>query len=317
VTTEALGATAASESVAIKRPAAVNTALGIVAIVFWSSSVAVLRSATEKLGIFTASSAIYLSAAAMSLALAALRPGALRALVRLPRTYLLVCGGLFTLHLTCLSLALGLASDRYAAIVVGIINYLWPALTLVFAVPILKRKARWMVVPGMLLAFAGSALAPSGGLNISVFLENLDANLVPYLCALVAAFAWGLYSNFSKRLGTAGSGVPLFLIFAGALLGVISRLRGEESQWCAAAGWEIAYMALCPAALGYLFWDRGVRKGNLVLLATLSYFIPVCSTIVSAAYLRVALGAEVWAACALVTVGALVCNFSFRERPAE
>jgi drug/metabolite transporter (DMT)-like permease len=65
-----------------------------------------------------------------------------------------------------------------------------------------------------------------------------------------------------------------------------------------------------PATLGYTLWDRGVRGGNLVLLAVASYFIPLAATLIIGVWLSVPIGAEVWLGCALVTAGALACKYS-------
>jgi drug/metabolite transporter (DMT)-like permease len=53
-----------------------------------------------------------------------------------------------------------------------------------------------------------------------------------------------------------------------------------------------------------------------MLVAALSYFTPLLSTLISSAYLRVALGWNVWVACALVIAGAFVCQRSVVKRSA-
>ena len=292
-----------------------NTALGLVAILFWSTTVACSRSLIEKLGMFTAAFLVYFAGAVVTAVITSARPGTWRAMLALPRAYLIVCGSLFGFYLVVLYAALGMASDRHATVVVGIINYLWSPLTLVFAIPILKKKARWTLYPGILLALAGIVLALwKSDDSAADFLAHLRTDYIPYLLALAAAVAWALYSDFSKRLGGDAHGaVPLFLLFASLLLGLIRLFRTEASApWTAATAAELAYMAICPAAAGYLFWDAAIRKGNLVLLAVLSYFIPICATFIAAFYLDVSLSPELWIGCVLVTVGAVVCRYSFR-----
>lgn len=276
----------------------------------WSCTAALSRSLTEQLGTFTAAFAVYFGAGLLSLLLCAVRPGKLRAMFQLPRLYLGVCGGLFCLYMIAFYAALGRASDRPAAVVASMINYLWPALTLAFSIPILKQRARWTLWPGIGLALSGIILVLWQSGNAGS-LAHLRANWLPYLCAALAAVSWGLYSNFSKRFaGGPGGAVPLFMFCAGLALGILRLCVREESHWSAAAARELAVVIVFPATLGYTLWDRGVRGGDVVLLAATSYFIPLASTVIISVYLGVPIGAEVWFGCLLVAAGALVCKYS-------
>jgi len=56
--------------------------------------------------------------------------------------------------------------------------------------------------------------------------------------------------------------------------------------------------------------EEVVSRGDLTLAASISYLTPLLSTAVSAVYLRVALGWNLWAACGLVVAGAFLCSRS-------
>jgi len=77
---------------------------------------------------------------------------------------------------------------------------------------------------------------------------------------------------------------------------------------------ELLYMSIFPTFLAYLFWDRAMRKGKIILVASLSYFTPLLSIIISSLYLRVAVNANLWAACGLVIAGAIICKFSIIDK---
>ena len=49
--------------------------------------------------------------------------------------------------------------SREEVLAVGLINYLWPSLTLLLSVPILGYRSRWFLGPGMLVATAGMVVA--------------------------------------------------------------------------------------------------------------------------------------------------------------
>ncbi|HNX51792.1 MAG TPA: EamA family transporter, partial [Thermoanaerobaculaceae bacterium] len=118
-----------------------GTALGIVAVLLWGSTVAFGRSLAAQLGPLHAAAAVYLLCGALSLAYLAWKPSRLKRALRLSPRYLILCGGLFVGYVVCFYLALGIASGSRQAIEVGVINYLWPAATVVLSVPLLGTRA--------------------------------------------------------------------------------------------------------------------------------------------------------------------------------
>jgi len=73
-------------------------------------------------------------------------------------------------------------------------------------------------------------------------------------------------------------------------------------------------MSVFPTFLAYLFWDRAMRKGKIILGVSFSYFTPLLSIIISSLYLRVAVNANLWVACGLVIAGAVICKFSIIDK---
>jgi len=285
--------------------------MGVAAIAFWSTMIAVSRSMTEPLGTLTSGALLYLLAGALgSLPLLATRRGR-EQLRRLPRRYVLYCGGLFVGYGVLLYVALGLSASRQQVLEVTVINYLWPGLTLAFSVPLLKHRARLpFLLVGVLLCMVGVTLAAgitraAGGGGAAPW-----AHYLPPLLALGAAVSWPLYSNLSRVwAGEAdGNGVPLFLFATGVLLLAMRCFHPEVTHWTAASAAELGYAAVFPMLLGYVCWDVAMRKGNLPVVAALSYLTPVLSLTFSSLYLRVPLTTTHWIACLLVVVGAVACK---------
>jgi drug/metabolite transporter (DMT)-like permease len=288
--------------------------LGCLALLFWGSTIAFSRGLTEKLGVVTAAALVFLLSGTASCLHVLLSPKRRQALGRLPPGYWLGCGSLFVVYMVTLYLAIGLARGRQQVIEVGLLNYLWPSLTLVFSLPILGKRARWSLWPGMVLAGLGVVLAMLQGESWTreSLVANLDENLAPYLLALVAAVSWALYSNCSRPLsgGHEGSGVPVFLLTTGLVLAAFRVFRPEESDWSQNAWLELAYVAVVPTLLAYIFWERAMRRGHVVFVASVSYGTPLLSTLISCLYLEVPMGPWLWVACVLIVVGALVCSRS-------
>ena len=294
------------------------TLLGILSIVLWSTTIAFSRSLAEQLGTLSAAAGIYLLGGAAGCAYLLLGRGRIAAIRRLSAGYLLVCGSLFVGYTVCLYLAIGLASGRQQVIEVGIINYLWPSLTLVLSVPILHHRPRPTLPLGLAAATAGVVLAmlQGGAFRWSVLAENLNSNRLPYLAALIGAVLWGLYSNLSRRLGgrDGGGAVPVFILASGVLLAAMRLASPETSHVSARAVVELIFLSAGPCLTAYVCWDIAMRRGRIVLVASLSYLIPLLSTIITCAYLGVAMGVGLWLACFLVIGGAWLCNGSIVAR---
>jgi drug/metabolite transporter (DMT)-like permease len=293
-----------------------STLLGLVAILLWSTTIAFSRTLTEQLGTFTAAAFIYTLAGLVGLLYTGLRPGALSGLRHLPRLYLFGCGALFVAYIATLYLAIGTSATRVQVLVVGLINYLWPGLSLVFSIPILGRRARPALPLGILLAFAGIWIATTGADSLSILaIKQEQQNLLPYGLALFAAVCWGLYSNLSRRWAgeNDGGAVPLFLLASGILLGAFRLFSPEITHWSPAASFELAYMAILPGMLAYVLWDIAVRKGEIILVASLSYLTPLLSTVFSTIILNVQPGVSLWLGAVLVIIGAVLCKVSIVE----
>jgi len=294
-----------------------NTILGIFAIIFWGTTIAFSRSLTEQLGALTAASWIYLLSGIIACLYLVITPKGIYKVFQLPILYLVGCGVLFAIYAVCLYLAVGLAFNREQVIEVGIINYLWPGLTLIFSIPILHKKARISLLPGIIIAFSGFYLATvqSGMFSWEGFRSNFQVNYFPYILAFLASISWALYSNLSRRWAshTESGAVPIFLLVTGLILTVIRFMFPEKSQWTPRVVYELLYMAIFPTFLAYIFWDNAMRKGKIILVASLSYFIPLLSIIIISLYLQVAVRANLWIACALVITGAVICKFSIYD----
>jgi drug/metabolite transporter (DMT)-like permease len=268
------------------------TLLGLAAILLWSSTVALARSITEQIGPLTAGAAVYLTSGLLLAGLYFFRERSFKKLQKLPSLYVWGCGALFVLYTIALFFALGLAANRYQTLEVGLLNYLWPALTLLFSLVILGKRAGWGLIPGTLLALGGVFLVLTQG----------------------AAVSWGLYSNLARRWGGPDSdGAVLLFALSTGLAFLFIRLFGAEAGiWSLGVVIEVGLLALATA-LGYLFWDNAMRAGNVVLVASCSYLTPFFSTVVSSFYLRVLPGLNLWLGCALIMVGSFLSWRSINE----
>lgn len=296
------------------------TALGILAISFWSASGAITRSLAGQLGPISAGAYMYTIGGILGAAWVLVSPRRTRELNRLGWRYTFICGGLFVLYIVCYQIAVGTATSHHQMLEALIINYLWPSLMLATAPMILGMRAKPTLYFGIWLACAGTVLAvqPEGELSWSGFIHRISENTLPYGLMLVAAVAWALYSNLSRRWSSeaAGGAVPFFFLASGLLLTVLRRYGPPDTpQWTPRSIAELACAALFPGILAYSFWDVAMRRGKIVLVASLSYFTPVLAAAITMLYLGLPVGdsPNIWLACGMVTVAAILCKWSVVE----
>lgn len=280
------------------------TLYGIIAILLWSMSVALTRGLSETLGPFGAGAAIY-TVSGVLVWLVAGKP----TVRRQHPAYLYGCGLLFVVYMVAFALAIGMANDRQQTLEIGLINYLWPSLTLLLAVPLLKLQARWWLWPGVALALFGVIWVVSGGngLNIKVLSANVSSNPLAYSLALIAAFTWAGYSNLVRVYSRGPGALPLFLLACALCLWVMFfMLTPGKLHFTQRATFELLLMG-ANTALAYLCWDIAMKKGNATLVAALSYFTPLLSILIASLWLNTPPSAAFWPGVAMVVLGSLLC----------
>ena len=294
------------------------TASGIGAIVLWSTTFAFARSLSEQVGPLTAGAAAYLIGSAVCVARLLRSSEPLAAVRRLPRRYLLGCGFFFLLYTAAIYLAVGLAMDREQVLEIALVNYLWPTLTILFSLPILRMRANLWLVPGTALALLGVFLVVTQGARVTwvSWQEHVQRNPTAYILALVAAVSWALYSNLTRRwAGPEGKGgADLFVLVTGLVLLGMRCCVTEPTGWTVRAGCEAVGLGLVTM-LAYVLWDVAMREGDLLFVATCSYFTPFLSTLVSCAYLKVTPGPELWIGCVLLISGSFLTRRSVSDGP--
>lgn len=286
------------------------TACGLVAILLWSTAAGLIRSVSERFGPLGGAALIYTLGAVLLFVLLG------RPRVRSTSWFYLIMGSaLFVAYEVCLSLALGYASNRNQAIELGVVNYLWPCLTVLLAIVMNGQKARWMIVPGTALALFGILWVVSGnGLSLATIVTHVSSNPLSYSLAVGCAITFALYCNVTRRYAGGQNLVMLFFVLTAGVLWlkyaasseVIPAFTLNSSAQLVAAGVAMAG--------GYALWNLGILRGNLTLLATASYSAPVLSSAFAALWLGAHLTAQFWQGAVLVTAGSLMCWQATRQR---
>ncbi|KHT14901.1 aromatic amino acid DMT transporter YddG [Pectobacterium brasiliense] len=286
------------------------TLTGLLAIVLWSTSVGLIRSLTEALGPIGGAAMIYSTSTLCLLAFYGFPR-----IKMLPRVYLFAGGAMFVCYEIFLSLSIGLADSRMQAIEIGMINYLWPSLTVFFSLFINQQKSRFLLWPGLALSLGGIVWIMKGESDWTPELlwNNILANPLAYSLAFSAALTWALYCNITRRYGQGKSGVSLFFFVASLLLWIQYSFSAEGAiSLTLPSSLQLLFMGT-STALAYSVWNIGIQHGNLTLLATASYFTPVLSTLLAALWLNITPAISFWQGVIMVTAGSLLCWYATRS----
>lgn len=285
------------------------TLIGLIAILLWSTIVGLIKTVSEGFGPVGGAALIY-SASAVVLLFSVGLPS----LRRFPRRYLLFGSALFVCYELCLSLSLGFTHSGRQAIEVGMVNYLWPSMTIVLTVIVNRQKTSPLIIPGVLLAVAGICRVLGGdrAFSFSEITRNVMDNPLSYGLAFSGAVIWAVYCVVTRKIADGSNGITLFFILTALTLWLKFLLSPQPPFHLSVAAWSSLALAAAAMGFGYAAWNVGILHGNVTVLAAASYFIPIISSLLAAFILRSHLTTSFWQGTAMVSFGSLLCWWSTR-----
>lgn len=288
------------------------TLVGLLAVVFWSALVGLFRGVSEQQGAIGGAALIYTVAALI------LFPsvGPKKRAQWPSRQYVLIGGLLFVTYEICFALSIGFAQTSRQAIEVSMVNYLWPAMTMVFSIVLNKMRTNWLIVPGCLTSIFGVLWVLGGeqGVDMGEILANLRSNPLCYLFAFLGALIWSFYCTISVRISNGKNGIALFFALTSLVLWIKYWSLGMDTIALTAQAILYVVLAGCATSFGYAAWNVGMARGNVAILTGSAYFIPVFSVVIAAQLLHTALPVAFWQGAALVCIGSLLCWVATRVR---
>jgi len=293
------------------------TLLGLVALVFWATSVAFTRGLTEKIGPGMLVAVSFLGAGIISLSVELLRYRKIRILSPPAWKYLIYCGVFFMAYVFGFTPALAMAGSRQVALQLGIVNYLWPGLIVLGSVFILKYRPRWLfLIPGLIIAFLGVVVCMAGKISPGLFYNAVLENRLAFGLMAGSAVSWAVYSNNAHKYAPEGrgSGVPVFQLITGLVFLVLHMAFGAKTTWTSDVIFPLVYYTVFVSALSYLLWDIAMQKGGVVFLGAVSYLLPLVSTLFAGWYFNEPIGKNLLAGAGLVMLGAVLSRYGVRLR---
>ena len=193
----------------------------------------------------------------------------------------------------------------------SLIAFLWPLLIVLLSALLPGERLRWWHLAGGVAGLVGAGLLVARGGGMALRSEYI----LGYLAALACAFTWSIYSVISRRFGEVPSDAVGGFCGVTALLGLISHLLFEQTQWPDASGW-LAVMALGvgPVGAAFFVWDYGVKHGDIKALGALAYAAPLLSTLLLILFGRAEASWTIALACILIVGGAVLASVDMLRR---
>jgi drug/metabolite transporter (DMT)-like permease len=164
-------------------------------------------------------------------------------------------------------------------------------------------------VIGALLGFAAAAVLLRDKLGSAHYLDSAPLG---FALAFGCAFVWSSYSVASRLLASVPSEALAAPCLVTAVLAAICNLTFE--QWVTPSGmasWAaLVGLGLGPLGAAFVFWDIGMKKGDVPLLGVLSYAALLLST---GLLIALGLAEPTWSlgvACALMVAAAIIATRS-------
>jgi drug/metabolite transporter (DMT)-like permease len=172
-------------------------------------------------------------------------------------------------------LVLFTAYDRLPAQIAQPLNYTWPIMLSLLAIPFLKQKLPWRAFLALLVSFAGVVI---------ISLQNkettgLDTDLTGIILALTSSIAWAAYwlLQFKSRLDKS---LQLFLNFSISfiILCIIFAITGQNIPISAKAWLPSIWIGVFEMGITFFFWMTAMQYAEKThIISNLAFLSPFFS----------------------------------------
>jgi drug/metabolite transporter (DMT)-like permease len=185
----------------------------------------------------------------------------------------------FVLYLLLYTAGLVTSSTEAQAVGVSLMNYLWPALAILFTtwlVPGERMHGRLVISIGLSLA---SVLLANGR---DIVLPGSGVSIWPYVLGGAAAASWAAYcaltSRWTRWAKDYAAG-PMGFMMVGVVAAGVCLWRREWTPMDGRAWGMVLLTAIGPWAGGYMLWELALHRASGVTLALLGSATPILSTL--------------------------------------
>jgi drug/metabolite transporter (DMT)-like permease len=160
------------------------------------------------------------------------------------------------------------------AVEASMLNYLYPMMIVIFAVPINKEKLDMNKIISLIIGFAGVIIILTNG----DFKNIKPSNIIGDLLAIGAALSWGIFSNLGKKnkVDTVLSNyiftTVTFILSTAAMLAFSKFAVPDRNAFLG-----ILWLGTSNIVLSYYLWFKALKSAPSALIASISFITPFVS----------------------------------------
>ncbi|MBO7173096.1 MAG: aromatic amino acid DMT transporter YddG [Burkholderiaceae bacterium] len=292
------------------KTATAATMIGLIAPCLWGASVSLVRGIAENFGMAQGQCLLYVVATLFLVFLVGMPKFRL-----MPWKYKIFGIGTANICSICFCLSLYFSDGSTQTMEVGMVNYLWPMLTIVFAILFNGQKARWWIAPGALLSLVGIFWILSGGqFVLDDFIARLMRNPLSYALAFGAAVTSAAYCSMTRAWSHGQNCSTVIFLLDMILFGAMWSMGVGGDPVITTKGVLSVIFGGAAMGVAYAAWTHGMIYGNITVLAIASYFTPVLSCLFASIWIGAELNTTFWEGVSMVVVGSLVCWHATSKR---
>jgi len=193
-----------------------------------------------------------------------------------------------------------------------VVNYLWPVILVLLAVPILGQKLTPGGLAGVLISFSGVALMAMLGSG------TLELELFPLLLAFLSTLVWAVYWLLNTRSSRETNSVLLMnFLFGTGYLAIYGFASGESFIPSGKSLLWVVYVGVFEMGLTYMMWNTALKRASsAAAVGSLIFLTPFLALVPIALVVNEGIAPSTVTGLVLVTAGILI-EKRFRKKTGE
>lgn len=190
-----------------------------------------------------------------------------------------------------------------------ILNYSWPVMVILFAIPILGEKLTAAKLFAVVVSFTGVAVIATGG-----HFSNLQVNITGVVFALSGAAIYGLFSVIGKKTDY-DRFVSTFIYYAFTFVFASVALAFSNLP-ALSYGQQVGliWLGIGPGALGFVAFSLALKRGNTAAMSNTVLITPFLSLVYVAIFLHESISQASILGLLMIVAGILVQSI-WAKRP--
>ena len=192
-----------------------------------------------------------------------------------------------------------------------VVNYLWPVVLVILAVPFLGQKLNAEGIIGILISFSGVALMALAGRG------SVEIDLLPLALAFLSTVVWAVYWLLNtKSPGDTNSVLFMSFLSGSVYLAIYGLVTAQSFLPETTSLYWVAYIGVFEMGVTYLLWNEALKKApSAAAVSSLIFFTPFLALVPIAVVVGEDIAPSTLGGLVLVTAGILIGKHRRKESP--